>query len=738
MEDEKQFHRRAALLLVFFVLCLLCFTGQLYNAQILHHEDYLTQSTTRVAQTETVEASRGIVTDRNGKILASNKEIYTITFDPSKVPEQEGVEHSVAVATAALRLIRLCQKYDVEWTDTLPIASTRPFSYATADATATARTRFQRFLQKRNWSDKELTAEDPLPAMTTELRLQQGAITDTLTADTVIDLMRKHFAIDGKHAAEELFTDSEARLIIGLLYEVALRKEEITTVSYVFAEDVSVELISILNDGNFHGVVIGSKSVRQYSTDYAAHILGRIGSIYSSEEMATLNAPYQAAKEAGEDTSSIHYYQWDDLVGKDGVEKAFESYLCGLEGKRLIYTNEDGKITEELYSKEPVPGATVALTIDIDLQESVENALQEAVEAMNAEDGLETRGAAAAVVSVANSDVLALASYPTYSQRTYSEDAAALNADPGMPLFNRALMGAYAPGSTYKMVTAAAALETGVISPTYKMATLGRYMYYYSPDPAASYTPACWIYHQGGGSHGRITVSEAIYHSCNYFFYEAGRLIGIDVLDQYASAFGLGESTGIELGESTGTLAGPVYSASQNQPWYQGNTLQAAIGQSDNTFTPLQLANYIATLVRGGQRYDAHLLRSVSSYDGSAVLYEHEPETVASVELSESTLAAIKKGMGDLVTRGSISTHFSQCIVSAGAKTGSAQTGGTIANGVFVCFAPFDDPEIAVAIVIEKGGSGAALASTAVNILNAYFADSDIGTALLPEGSLLP
>ena len=738
MEDEKQFHRRAALLLILFVSCLLCFVGLLYNAQIVHHDEYLTQSTTRVAQAQTVEASRGIITDRNGKVLTSNKEIYTITFDPEKVPIEEGVEQSVAVAKAALRLIRLCQEYDVTWTDTLPIAATRPFSYSTASAGATARTRFQKFLQKRNWSDKELTEEDPLPAMTTELRLQQGAITDALTADTVMELLRDYFAIDGKRSREELFTDSEARLILGLLYEVALRKEEITTVAYVFAEDVSVELISILNDGNFGGVVIGSKSVRQYSTDYAAHILGRTGSIYSNEEMAALNAPYLAAKEAGEDTSSLHYYRWDDLVGKDGVEKAFESYLCGLEGKQLIYTNEEGKITDVLYSTEPVPGATVALTIDIDLQEDVEKALEAAVEAMNAEDGLETRGAAAAVVSVENSDVLALASYPTYSQRTFSEDSAALNADPGMPLFNRALMGTYAPGSTYKMVTAAAALESGVVTPTYKMLTLGRYMYYYNPDPAASYTPACWIYHQGGGSHGRINVSEAIYHSCNYFFYEVGRLVGIELLDAYASAFGLGLPTGIELGEETGTLAGPEYSASRGQPWYQGNTLQAAIGQSDNTFTPLQLANYIATLVRGGERYDAHLLKSVHTYDDSAVLYEHTPETVDTVELSEATLSAIKKGMGDLVTKGSISTHFANCVVSAGAKTGSAQTGGTVANGVFVCFAPFDDPEIAVAIVIEKGGSGAALASTAVSILNSYFADSDIGTALIPEGSLLP
>ena len=214
--------------------------------------------------------------------------------------------------------------------------------------------------------------------------------------------------------------------------------------------------------------------------------------------------------------------------------------------------------------------------------------------------------------------------------------------------------------------------------------------------------------------------------------------MGIDTLNEYATAFGLGQPTGVELNERTGILDGPEYRAQVESIWEGGTVLQCAIGQGSSLFTPLQLANYVATLVRGGERYSAHLLDSVTLSDGSTAVSTDEPEILSIVDMSPSTLSAVKKGMGDLVTSGSIAKYFEECIVTAGAKTGSAQVGTEVANGVFVCFAPFEEPEIVVAIVIEQGGSGSALAATAVNILNAYFAPSDIGTALIPEGELLP
>ena len=727
MEEAKRFTRRSNLLLLLFLLCLLCFAGLLYDAQVVHGSDYLARSNTQVTTTKTIETSRGIITDRNGKVLVSNQETYTISFTAKDVPQEPGLTQKQSVARAVLRLIRLCQEYGVVWTDNLPLSTGEPFAYTLYSAGGAARGWFANYLSDREWSDTELTASTAFPRLSETLQASLETGPGPLSASRLAALLRKDFDIP------EDFTAVEARLVCGVLYELALRtlpQGKTVNIPYVFAQNVPVEVISILHDGGFAGVSVGIKSVRSYDTDYAAHLLGRVGDIDTAEERDALNAPYLAAREADGDTSALHYYQWDDKVGKDGVEKAFESYLCGLEGKRLITTDREGKITSELYSTQPRPGSTVSLTIDIDFQAAVEAILENSVLAMNAEDGNEARGAAAAVVSVSDSSILALANYPTYSQRTYSEDWAELSENPAHPYSNRAVTGTYAPGSTFKPCTAVAALGAGVITTTTKIRAMGRYTAY------EDYQPWCW--RKTIPCHGNIDVTQAVYHSCNYFFYDMGYKMGIDTLGEYAAAFGLGQPTGIEIWERTGSIAGPEHSTAQGLTWNPGDALQAAIGQAGNAFTPLQLANYIATLVRGGDRYAAHLLDSVISYDGGEILLDYQPEILSTVNMDEDALAAVKKGMGDLVASGSISGYFRDCIVTAGAKTGSAQLGDGETNGVFVCFAPFDDPEIAVAVVIEKGGSGAAVASTAVEILNTYFSASSAGAVLFPEGVLLP
>ena len=728
MTDEKRFHRRANFLIGAYVLCLALFTGILYNAQIVNGSEYLARSTIQVTTTKTVETSRGIITDRNGKILVSNREIYTVSFDPDLVPDQDGETHQAAVARALLRILTLFQDHGVAWGDSLPIGDAEPYGYTFAGATGAQRAWFSHYLADRKWSSTELTAASSSPLMSQTL-LDKLKLTGStaLTAPHLLELMRADFGVPTD------FSRQEARLVLGVLYELRLRKltANAVTVPYIFAEDLSVEIISILNDGAFEGVVIGSKAVRQYNTDYAAHILGRVGKFESREERDSFNAEWNAAREAGEDTTGLPYYRLDDQVGKDGVELAFEQYLRGRDGTRLITTNQEGKITSEIYSIQPEPGGTVALTLDIDFQAQVEEILARSVQAMDQEDledGEEpvNRGAAAAVVSVANSEILALATYPTYSQRTYAQDYALLSQDPRHPYVNRAISSAYAPGSTFKPLTAVAALESGVITPTTIINATGSWTYPGDPNSYAN----CWLYNSSRGRHGRINVSQAITVSCNYFFAQMGYSLGLDRLNAYCRAFGLGESTGIEIYERTGTL--PENKPGEDQsPW-------AGFGQSSQLFTPLQLANYVATLVRGGTRYNAHLLKDISAYDGSSVLYTAQPEVLSQQEIQPDNLAAVKKGMGDLATTGSVGQQFANCIVTAGAKTGSAQTGEVMANGVFVCFAPFEEPEVAVAVVIEKGKAGAALASTAVEILNAYFAPSDIGAMMAPEGALLP
>ena len=674
MQNPHPAKRRVIALLVFFGAFLLLFAVVLYDAQILHGGENRAKSISSNAASETVTASRGIITDRNGKVLVSNRLAYTLVFDRS------GFDDDAALNAAILRLVQLCEETGTGWNDTLPIGRVGNFlRYSNARSET-----FDKFIEKND--------------------LTSGASGRQLLSE-----LRELYHVD------ESLSEREARLIVGVRYELHSRD------SYTFAEDVSTEVLSLITDGRYEGVTIRTASARVYNTALAAHILGTIGPIWQEEWSSNEDTGYVGYADKG--------YSMNDLVGKDGVEKAFESYLRGTDGRRLITTDETGKITGELYTREPQPGGTVALTLDIDLQADVEAALAETISGMIDKDSNE-RGGAAAVVSVGTGEVLALASYPTYDLSTFNEDYDELVNDQRLPMFNRATQGIYAPGSTFKMVTAVAALESGIITPSSIIQDRGIYTYYKDPQPM------CWIYSQTGSTHGRINVSQAITDSCNYFFYEVGRLTGIRTLDSYASQFGLGQSTGIEIGDSSGVLASPEWAESHDQEWTDGQTITAAIGQSYNLFTPLQLANYVATLVGGGDHYQAHLLKNVKAYDNSRLLYMYDDKPINAVEMSDTTLSAVTRGMHELTVSGSVAYAFENCVVSAGAKTGSAQVGTDIANGVFVAYAPYEKPEIAVAIVIEKGGSGAALANTAVEIINSWFSRAQDGTAI-GENTLL-
>ena len=675
MKNPHPAKRRVMILLGVFAAFLLLFGAVLYDAQILHGSENRARSISSNATSEVVPASRGIITDRNGKVLVSNRLAYTLVFDRS------GFTDDAALNDAILRLIRLCQETGTSWNDTLPIGQTGSFVRYTNDRSES----FSKYLE-----DNKLTV--------------------TAAGRQLIAELRELYHVD------ESLSEKDARLVVGVRYELHSRD------SYTFAEDVSSEVLSLITDGRYEGVSIHTASARVYNTTLAAHILGTIGPIWQEEWSSNEKTGYVGYADKG--------YSMNDLVGKDGVEKAFEEYLRGTDGRRLITTDEDGKLTGELYTREPQPGGTVALTLDIDLQADVERALAETITGMIDEDSNE-RGGAAAVVSVGSGEVLALASYPTYDLSTFNEDYEELVADERLPMFNRATQGIYAPGSTFKMCTAVAALESGIITPSSIIQDRGIYTYYRDPQPM------CWVYRQGGSTHGRINVTQAITESCNYFFYEVGRLTGIRTLDSYASQFGLGQSTGIEIGDSSGVLASPEWADSHNQEWTDGQTITAAIGQSYNLFTPLQLANYIATLVGGGEHYQAHLLKNVKEYDNSRLLYVYDDEPLNTVEMSDSTIEAVTKGMHELTVSGGVAFAFRDCVVSAGAKTGSAQVGTDIANGVFVAYAPYEDPEIAVAIVIEKGGSGAALATTAVEIINSWFSHTQDDSAAMGENTLL-
>lgn len=675
MKNPHPSRRRVYVLLGFFCAFLVLFFAVLYDAQVVHGSENRARSITSNTASETVTASRGIITDRNGKVLVSNRLAYTLVVDKSSFGKDEA-----ALNDAIWQLIQLCQEQGVTWNDTLPM---------------TTGSSPQLTSKSLNESFREYLDDNKLPT--------DGGSAEVLAA------MRKLYKVD------DSYTDAQARLIVGVRYELDGRS------SYTFAEDVSTELLGRITDGKYRGVTIKTAAARVYNTKLAAHILGTVGAIWQEEWRSDESTGYVGYADKG--------YNMNDLVGKDGVEKAFEEYLHGNDGKRLITTDENGKITGELYTREPQPGGTVALTIDIDLQQVVEDTLASTIQGMIDKDSNE-RGGAAAVIQVGTGEVLAMASYPTYDLETFNQDYDELVKDERLPMFNRATQGVYAPGSTFKLCTSVAALEEGIITPSTIIEDKGIYTYYVDPQPM------CWIWRQAHTTHGRINVSQAIVDSCNYFYYEVGRLTGIKKLDEYATAFGLGQSTGIEIGDVSGVLASPEWAEAHDREWTDGQTITAAIGQSYNLFTPLQLANYVATLVSGGEHYEAHLLKNVKSNDNSRVIDVYGKGPLNDLNISDSTMAAVTKGMHDL-TYDSLRSAFSRCVVEAGAKTGTAQVGTDIANGTFVAYAPYDDPEIAIAIVVEKGGSGSLLANAAVDIINAWFTRDGTGATAAGEDALM-
>ena len=675
MKNPHPSRRRVYVLLGFFCAFLVLFFAVLYDAQVVHGSENRARSITSNTASETVTASRGIITDRNGKVLVSNRLAYTLVVGKSSFGKDEA-----ALNDAIWQLIQLCQEQGVTWNDTLPMTTG-----SSPQLTSKSLTK----------SFREYLDGNKLPT--------DGGSAEVLAA------MRKLYKVD------DSYTDAQARLIVGVRYELDGRS------SYTFAEDVSTELLGRITDGKYRGVTIKTAAARVYNTKLAAHILGTVGAIWQEEWRSDESTGYVGYADKG--------YNMNDLVGKDGVEKAFEEYLHGKDGKRLITTDENGKITGELYTREPQPGGTVALTIDIDLQQVVEDTLASTIQGMIDKDSNE-RGGAAAVIQVGTGEVLAMASYPTYDLETFNQDYDELVKDERLPMFNRATQGVYAPGSTFKLCTSVAALEEGIITPSTIIEDKGIYTYYVDPQPM------CWIWRQAHTTHGRINVSQAIVDSCNYFYYEVGRLTGIKKLDEYATAFGLGQSTGIEIGDVSGVLASPEWAEAHDREWTDGQTITAAIGQSYNLFTPLQLANYVATLVSGGEHYEAHLLKNVKSHDNSRVIDVYGKGPLNDLNISDSTMAAVTKGMHDL-TYDSLRSAFSRCVVEAGAKTGSAQVGTDIANGTFVAYAPYDDPEIAIAIVVEKGGSGSLLANAAVDIINAWFTRDGTGATAAGEDALM-
>ncbi len=685
-EDKKQ---RVRVLIIIAAVAAGIFFGRLFFLQIVQGEEYLERSTKRISRTVTVAAPRGEILDRFGRPLVTNRMSFSVVFDATtwdKSRREEVLSH----------LISLFRENGGEFTDTLPVSATAPFSYSfeKGDGSSAEKT-VAEYLEDRKWPE------------------------DT-TADGFIALLAERFSINAS------LEPSLLRSILGICYEMETQGFS-KTLPYTFARDVNRELVTKIKEHSrsLPGVMIEVAPVREYRTKAAAHLLGRVDIIYKEE--------YEELKDEG--------YRRTDLIGKDGIEKAFEKYLRGIDGSKTTETTASGKTTSVLYEDSPVLGKNCILTIDIKVQEAAEKALAEIVPKLRAEGKLNSRwgggdskGAALVAVDVKSGGLLACASYPTFDITTYTKNYKSLSTDPLLPLFNRAIGGIYPPGSTFKMVTSFAALDAGVVSTTEKIDTKGKYMYY-----APSTTPMCDIFRSYGKVHGKIDISEAIKVSCNYFFYETGRLAGIDLISDWAHRFGFGEKAGIEIpGESRGIVASREGRESKGKTWYPGETLSAAIGQSDTSVTPLQLANYIAQIANGGVRYAPHLLKSIKDPDTNETILETIPEVVSRLDIPAEHLEAVKKGMhmGAQEEGGTSYAVFRDYPISVAGKTGSAQAPGG-SHALYVAFAPVEDPEIAVAVIVENGGQGSRIPSVVRDVFDAYFESGFSKQPRFSEGVLL-
>lgn len=480
------------------------------------------------------------------------------------------------------------------------------------------------------------------------------------------------------------YSREEARIIMGVRYSMTAADFSIAN-PYIFAEDVPSQVMQKVSEGRYllNGVSVETAPFREYvDTDLAPHLIGTVGSIYKEE--------WEELKEKG--------YSYNDKVGKSGIEAYAEETLRGTDGEITYYIDQRGIVIDSVVTKEPIPGKTVILNLDKTIQDSTQEALADAIKSVNANGGACT-GGAAVVMNIKNGAIYASANYPTFDMKTYAEDYQSILDTPNNPLINRAFQGIYPIGSTIKPLVAIAGIDNNLLGIGEYITCQGKYKYFHD------YTPSCMKVH------GTIGLNTAIAKSCNYYFFETGRRIGATKLTEYFRTFGLGVNTGVEISDSKGILA-EVNEGS-------GDTLQIAIGQK-NAFTPLQLAVYTSTLANGGTRYRAKLINSIVSYDLKETYSSSVGEVMNTVSISPEALAAVKKGMLSVTVDGTGSSVFSDYAIKVGGKTGTSQNQG-VDHSIFIAFAPFENPEIAIAVVLEHGNSGYAAGSVVRAAMDSYF-----------------
>lgn len=672
--DDRNTNLRYNLMTILVYIVGIVLIVQLFNLQIVNGKEYRETSNTRLSRETVIKAARGSIKDRTGNLLVTTKMGFNIELYKTKI-------NATTLNKTILNTIKILENNNDKYINNLPI-SIEPFKFTIDDEESQV-----------NWKKENDIKEDATP-------------------EQCFYELKEKYKIEQDNILE-------AYKIMVVRYEIS-RNGYSSIRPVTIAKDVSRESAVKLGEQSiyFPGISATNEPMVSYpSESLASHILGYVGNITETE------------LDGREDTYGIN-----DVIGKVGIQYVFEEYLRGKDGIKQLDMSVDGTITDEYITQEAVAGSDVILTIDANLQAATEKALANNIKKI-ASGGFSKRSdakaGAAVVMNVKTGEILAMASYPDYEPELFVNGISQKKLDEynkGDNIFNRAISGVYAPGSTFKMITAIAGLETGVITPTEKINDIGVYK--------KAHEPACWIWNSYGMSHGWLNVTEAIIHSCNYFFYEVGYRATIDNIAKYAKYYGLGEKTNVELPmEEKGIVATRDKAKERGDEWQIGETLSAAIGQSYNSYTPIQMAKYISMLANGGEPIDVTIVKSINDVNGNQVSKEDitkfvnaklglTKEKKENLNIKKENIDAILKGMKGVTSEegGTAYSTFANFNIELGGKTGSAQTDvqGKI-NGWFVGFAPYEEPEIAVVVLVENAGSGSYTAEVARDILQEYF-----------------
>ncbi|MCI8618169.1 MAG: penicillin-binding protein 2 [Clostridia bacterium] len=680
--DKRSINFRYNVMTIFTYIIGIILIVQLFNLQIVHGAEYREQSNTRLTRESTIEAARGEILDRSGNILVSSSQKFDLELYKTKIDTN-------TLNRTILKIINVLEKYNISYTDSFPI-NINTFEYKIADETL------------ENWK-------------------KNNNIDNDFSAEQAFYKFKEKYKIENEDV-------NEIRKIISIRYKIATEGYS-STRALTIAKDIPREAVAELseNSDEFPGISISVQPVREYKEGtLASHILGYASKINDTE--------YKENKDK---------YDQNDIIGKTGIEYIFEKYLRGQKGIKQIDMAVDGTITAESIAKEAIAGSDVILTLDSNLQKIVEQELKSNIEKIKS-GGFgkiyDAKGGSCVVMNVKTGEVLAMASYPDYNPQSFADGIGiaewnSYRDNELHPLINRCIESPYEPGSIFKMVTAIAGLESGNVTLTERINDTGVYTKY------KNFQPKCWYYTDYHVGHGPLNVIGAIQKSCNYFFYETADRMGIDVLSKYAKYFGLGVKTGIELpNEAMGTVASKEYAKSIGATWNPGDTINAAIGQGYNRFTSLQMAKYVSMIANGGNSIDVSIIKSIQRSDGTQVSKEEidsfvnerlgitSDDSNDDITINSQYLNAVKEGMNS-VTSGEAGTayaRFKNFDIEVGGKTGSAEAGKDkngrdIVNAWFAAFAPYDNPEIAVVVMVENGGHGNYTAEAVRNIMAEYF-----------------